>query len=1053
MLALVFGVSTAASAAVLAIFLGGLGLGGALLGKYAERSRRPLELYAKLEIGVALSAAVTPLLVAGASFIYLGLGGAGSLGDAGASIVRVILSALVLGPSVFLMGGTLPAAARAVESDDDDARSRAALLYGLNTTGAVLGALLGTFALFEMFGTRLTLWASVGLNLIVALVALSWGRQCDDVAVSSEEIEEKTAPPPTSNDENSDDSDSSEDPAPTDAELKPRDPVSTAPPAAPGLIYATAGIVGCTFLALELVWYRVLAPILGGSTFTFGLILAVALSGIGAGGLLYSRRREDQPATLSLLTATVALEALCLALPLAFGDSIALLASYLRPFHASGFTAISLTWIAIAMIVVFPASLVSGYQFPVLIALLGRGRDGIARQIGTAYAFNTGGSILGSLAAGFVCIPLLGAITTWRVVGFAMVLLAGVLGVHALRARRESWASVAASGLVAVLAAGATMAEGPSAVWRHSAIGTSSKTFSADSSNMLKAMMTDARHSVAWEEDGLETTVGLGVDTSVSFIINGKVDGHVYIDRGTQAMLGLATALLHPNPKDTFVVGLGTGMTAGWLAASNDVEHVRVLELEPAVVEVAREAAIANHDVLERDDVSLTLGDAREFLLTTDETYDLIVSEPSNPYRAGVSTLFTVDFYEHAKSRLKPGGWFAQWVQGYMIDVRTLRIVMKTLLAVFPNVELWQSQDGDLLVIGSEQPLTHDLERLRQRIRQPVAHAALRRTWLVEDVEGFLSHFVATGPLVERFANALPTPVNTDDHNALEYAFARSVGVSLGSAAADLVALARDQGQHRPQLTRGDVDWSRVDEQFPRMGLIRGGLSKNYAHGEAKLRANALSLACKGRLSEATTQWTTLKDPTPRDTFEAVMVGLMYAAAEDVRALQIAERLDATGNPLEARVIAAKLALSQGAGEQAFAASIAAVHALRTEPFPMCETGQAAIAQLKALAMTSPEWATQASAVLLEQPLAARYGEHQRIRAGQDLAFVSGNSELCVEALGAQLHTPWWDQAFLEGRLSCLMATDHPMRTRAENDLLEFLAATVGNVAAGFDTP
>src|SRR5690606_39247836 len=123
------------------------------------------------------------------------------------------------------------------------------------------------------------------------------------------------------------------------------------------------------------------------------------------------------------------------------------LASYLRPFHASGFTAISLTWIAVAMIVVFPASLVSGYQFPVLIALLGRGRDGIARQIGTAYAFNTGGSIVGSLVAGFVSIPLLGAIATWRVVGFSMVILAGVLGAHAIRARRDSWPSLAASGL------------------------------------------------------------------------------------------------------------------------------------------------------------------------------------------------------------------------------------------------------------------------------------------------------------------------------------------------------------------------------------------------------------------------------------------------------------------------------------------------------------------------------------------------------------------------------------------------------------------------------
>src|SRR5437762_167418 len=235
MLRLVFGVSTAASAAVLAIFLGGLGLGGLLLGRRADRAPSPLRLYADLETGVAVAAAATPLLVAVVARLYFLLGGTAVLGLAGATVLRLALAVAVLGLPAVLMGGTLPAAVRAVERGADAGRRGAGLLYGANTLGAGGGSLYATFLALELLGTNLTVWSASLLNLVVALAARLLAARAGAPA---------GAPP------------ESAEPAP-----------AAAAPAA--LVLVAAAFVGFAFLLMELVWYRMLAPLLGGSTYTF----------------------------------------------------------------------------------------------------------------------------------------------------------------------------------------------------------------------------------------------------------------------------------------------------------------------------------------------------------------------------------------------------------------------------------------------------------------------------------------------------------------------------------------------------------------------------------------------------------------------------------------------------------------------------------------------------------------------------------------------------------------------------------------------------------------
>ena len=250
----VFGASTLASAAVLSVFLGGLGAGGFWFGRRVDRNPRPLALYAYLELLIAASAALTPLLVWIAREFYVALGGVLLMGPVVATLVRLVLTACALAIPTFLMGGTLPAAARAVGGDEDAGRRRVAVLYGINTLGAVTGALLATFALLERLGADATLWAAAALNAIVGGYAL-W------IARTYPAVFDKQVPVARA----------------ADSEVQRSGYVRM-------LIFATAAVVGLAFLLMELVWYRMLAPLLGGTTYTFGLILAVALLGIGLGG-------------------------------------------------------------------------------------------------------------------------------------------------------------------------------------------------------------------------------------------------------------------------------------------------------------------------------------------------------------------------------------------------------------------------------------------------------------------------------------------------------------------------------------------------------------------------------------------------------------------------------------------------------------------------------------------------------------------------------------------------------------------------------------------------
>ncbi|MDP8999431.1 MAG: hypothetical protein M3O46_04905, partial [Myxococcota bacterium] len=314
-----------ASAAVVACFVGGLGAGGLVFGKRADAHPRPLGMYSMLEAGIAASAAVSPLLLFVVRQAYIGVGGTHVLGVVGGSVVRLLLAAIVFAVPTLLMAGTLPAVASAVESKQDRGRRSVAVLYGVNTLGAVTGCMLSTFVLFETYGTRITLWIACLVNAIVALAARSLAR---------------VTPAPRAS-------------PPRDALLRERS-------APVWFTLAAAGVSGFVFCLMELVWYRMLGPLLGGTVFTFGLILAIALLGIGLGGAAYGLRARAREATTVAFAWTCLAEAVCVAVPYALGDRLAVAASLLRPIGGLSFALQVAEWAVVTGVVVLPAAFVTG---------------------------------------------------------------------------------------------------------------------------------------------------------------------------------------------------------------------------------------------------------------------------------------------------------------------------------------------------------------------------------------------------------------------------------------------------------------------------------------------------------------------------------------------------------------------------------------------------------------------------------------------------------------------------------------------------------------------
>jgi spermidine synthase len=742
MLGLVFGHTVYAVTTVLAAFMAGLGLGSLIFGRRAARLGDPIRAYGLMEIAIGLTCALTPSLFRLASIAYVPLHRLLDLSYDAFSLVQFALVFPLLLVPTTLMGGTLPVLSQSIVTPGEAMARPVGLLYAINTLGAVLGVGLAGYSLLPNLGNGATLTAAAAANVAIGVAALLYRVR-----------------------------------APADSEPRAAEPEKRARRHALGgeSIDSRAstwpavalGLSGATSMIYEVAWTRALSLVIGSSTYAFTAMLVVFLVGIAGGAALYSwlqGRRSTAPDLFGGLQIAIGLTAV-IAL-LAFEHTPELFLVGVRWSDSPGF--VQAVQLAISALALLPSALLIGATFPCATGAMAAGAGSTGRRVGHLYAANTLGAIGGVVLAGFILIPAVGmhsTITIGAAINFALgaVLLARYGPAPAWQRPTAAATGVAA---VAVLFLPIwdlrSLASGP-AVYAKRYVGAG-----APLGDVVR------RREVLFYRDGPSATITVErAGGFLSLLVNGKVDASTApADMPTQLMLGHLPLLLHPAPRAVFVVGLGSGITAG-AAARHAVQQVDVVEIEPAVIEASRFFQDHHADVLRDPRVRVVIGDARSVLSTTRTRYDVITSEPSNPWMGGVASLFSVEFFQLARQRLQPGGMMLQWIHAYNLLPQDLRMVVATFRAVFPATSVWQVSPGDFLLLGRTEASPIDLDLVKARyaaspaVRQDLERIGMRG-WA-----GLLGYFVLGDLDVARYAQG--APVNTDDRLALEFSAPRAL--------------------------------------------------------------------------------------------------------------------------------------------------------------------------------------------------------------------------------------------------------------------------------------
>lgn len=742
MLVLVFGGTSFAISTVLAAFMGGLALGSYLFGKLIDKRGHPLIVYGLLEAGIAIWALLVPsllgLLNSGYGVLYRELDPSFYV----LSLLRFSLTFLVILVPTTLMGGTLPVLMRLLTATGALVGRTSALLYFANTSGAVIGTFTAGFTLIPTFGLRGTTHLAVLVNFTVALLAVYLARRVDFKSVAAASPEAASGP------------------AASFALTRPLERRLVL------FVYAFSGL---TALAYEVVWTRVLVSIIGTTTYAFTTMLTTFLLGLAIGSLAFSRLADRVESVRPLAVMQLFIAILALATIPMLGALPALFIKLQGPAGAGWWGQVGLRF-ALCLVAMLPPTLLLGGVFPVVAKLYAGNAKGIGASIGRMYAFNTIGAILGSFLAGFVAIPLLGQQSTILVavslnVSAALALVVFVRGPAARRIL------MVAACVAALLLTAAVPGMG---FWDKKMMSSGVYLYGSEYETVddLKKGMENAR--LLYFQEDKDATVSVWQEGSVKFMrINGKTEASSGSDMLTQRMVGTLPLLFHPQPRDGLLIGLASGVTAGSMLR-HPLERLECVEIVRGMDRAAEVFSRENYDCLNDPRFKLIESDGRNHLLLTDATYDVIVSQGSNPWVAGCVNLFTVEFFELARRHLNPGGIVGQWVQIYSMTREDFDLVLSTFHTVFPYVTVWQASEGDIVLLGSETELPCDYDYIAKAMNRPGVAADLASVGL-DSFPGLLSCFLLDTETLEKYLAGFSRLV-TDDDPSIEFTMPRTIG-------------------------------------------------------------------------------------------------------------------------------------------------------------------------------------------------------------------------------------------------------------------------------------
>ncbi len=816
----VFGNTTFAISTVLAAYMAGLGIGGYFIGRFSDRIKSPLRAYGILELLIGIYAAFTFLFVGGIKVAYIAFAQKFDPGNTMFTLIRLLLSLPVLFIPTFLMGATMPVLAKIYIRSTAAVGSGAALLYGLNTAGAVVGTLAAGFYFLPQVGMKETLIITVALNIFVGIVA------CVAAAILKTVPDEANAETPLLTQ--------------TSPEV-----VSSASETAliPRALWVPFGLflTGAIAMFLEIAWTRVLASVLGSSTYAFTIMLATFLLGLSIGSALFKfllTNRRAYPAYFAGLTLYIAFSSMITLPWFQWMDFVALRMFAMTIGYPEWFN--FMRFIACSLLIVLP-TLGFGALFPVSVALYTNDYRNVGRDLGSLYLANTMGNICGSLLTGFVLIPTIGIYNTL----FYAITASGVLGVLVLfldstsLIKRFSLAVPAA--LLLLLGLGRIQGG-----WDHRLIthGLHILPYQWVGMTNNETLAGNSDRQIIFYREGLNSIVNVTqVGEHRNLKVNAKADASTIIDLHTQIFSGTLPHLLHPDPKQSLIIGFGSGTT---LAASLafPIDSVDLIEIEPAVLEAAPFFDRINRMAYKDPRAHLHVNDGRNHLLITPKNYDLIISEPSNPWMAGTANLFSVDFYALVKKRLNPKGILCQWVQSYSMAPADFKMVLASVSHVFPHAMLWNCLGGDWLIIAANDPVTVDLPHIDTLYQSlPLLRDDLK-VLNIRGAAGILSYFVMTDKDMKRFVEG--ATLNTDNLLLLEFNAPNNLH-SKDTAQLIYKLVTNQRTETLPPLITAGLKVDEVPRWLVQMGEGLIGKNQNQASQEAvNYFQKALSLIALG---------------------------------------------------------------------------------------------------------------------------------------------------------------------------------------------------------------
>jgi spermidine synthase len=773
LLQLVIGSSAVSLGVLLGTFMGGMCLGSILLPRFVSPRVSPLCIYALIELGIGTIGLAVLFGMPTIDRLYAEAAGSGLRGI----LLRAAVCVICLLPPTMLMGATLPAIARWVQATPRGV-SWLGLFYGGNIAGAVFGCLLAGFYLLRVYDMAVATYVAASINSAVALLSLLLDRltrslSAKPFAPTSGERNwgEGAAVLPIENPLSFDPSSPSiGERGGSETDSIPRNTPASWP------IYVTIALSGAGALAAEVIWTRLLSLMLGATVYTFSIILAVFLVGLGIGsGVGAALARSSQRPRLLLgscqllLAGAIAWTAAVLALSLPYWPIDP--SRTKSPWHLFQLDLVRCTY------AILPAACLWGASFPLALAAGARRGQDAGKLVGGMYAANTVGAIVGAIGASFFLIRLLGTQDAQRVLiglSSAAALVALVPDLWAMfRAAAQDFSPVKSTVRIGSALAGPVVIVGaviflvdkvPALPWELVAFGRQLPT-------------RDKQWELIYVGEGMNASVAVTkyAGAFLNFHVSGKVEASSDPeDMRLQRMLGHIPALVHPRPRSVLIVGCGAGVTAGTFVVHPEIEKIVICEIEPLVPQaIAPHFKKENHDVVNDPRVEIVYDDARHYVLTTPHTFDIITSDPIHPWVKGSATLYTKEYFEACKRRLNPGGFVTQWVPLYETDVQVVASEFATFFDVFPNGTVWSNNlNGlgfDIVLLGQVEELKIDADAIQDRLHAP-DHAAAARS--LEEVSfntivGLLSTYA--GQARELLPHLADAEINRDRNLRLQY--------------------------------------------------------------------------------------------------------------------------------------------------------------------------------------------------------------------------------------------------------------------------------------------